>query len=326
MTGHHVLASGALHPGRLHEGAVLRTASLVLHVHHRLLQVHIVRQTGAAWVLQARHGTLEAVHGCHVGQLTMVVTGTLRDQHTVRRVRVSVHHDLQVAVGTAAAWARLRLLVAVAHGVHAQVDIASAVDVLDLVGATPVILHVRVIVDGVGDAEDFTVQSLLDLSLAVAIPQLLELALQVEEDASRDEGIATGLMHCTNAVHVELLGDFSETTRQIVDIAFNFLAVVVVAEEPLEALQELVLLVRQVVVEQVAQQIAEIDAAVEREPVGAPIHAQAGLNEVLREQMVRDTVRLVALELQALLAQHGHRIFHALVELLPIDSKRFMSQ
>ena len=156
-------------------------------------------------------------------------------------------------MSTAAAWARHRLLVAVAHGVHAQVHIASAVDVLDLIGATLVVLHVRVVIDRVADAEQFTIQSLFDLALAVEVPQLLELALQVEEDAGRDERIATGLMHSANAVYIELLGDFSETTAQIVDIAFNFLAVVEIAEEPLEALQELVLLVRQVVVEQLAQ-------------------------------------------------------------------------
>ena len=84
VTSHHVLALCALHPGRLHEGAVLCTASLVLHVHHRLLEVHIARETGAAWVLQARHGTLHAVQARHVGQLAMVVTTYLRDQHTVR--------------------------------------------------------------------------------------------------------------------------------------------------------------------------------------------------------------------------------------------------
>lgn len=183
------------------------------------------------------------------------------------------------------------------------------IGVLELHGAGLVLIDVLVVVHRLADAVQFAIQPLLDLRPGLDVPELPELELQFEVHASRHERIAAGLVHRADPVDVELLGDLAETTLvQVVDLTLDLLAVVEVPKVPLEALEELVLLRRQVGPHQLPQQVAKVDAAVERDPVVAPVHAQAARDQVFSQQGMWNAICLVLVEIKSRLTQHRHRV------------------
>ena len=113
---------------------------------------------------------------------------------------------------------------------ESQVHITRGVDELDLLGIQLVLLDVMgIVVEGITKSVDLGLDFVLNLALAVDGPQLAELASQFEVYTASDEGIATGLMHCANAVNVEVLGHGLETAREV-QLPLDLLAVVIVHE------------------------------------------------------------------------------------------------
>ena len=193
---------GLLHPGLTLEGHLLVDHVAIGLVEHHVLLLHThLMLVGRHQVLARAHLSYHALG--RVGGSGHV--GLRRVVEVVGFLLLLVAHVLVVSVGTASLLDGKGHVVAVSSE-SPEIDMPGVVYKLSFAGLSPVRLDILILVDRVSNAVELPVETLLQLMLSVAVPELLDLLHQLEIDSSSNVSIATSLMHGADSIDVQLLG------------------------------------------------------------------------------------------------------------------------
>ena len=178
-----------------------------------------------------------------------------------------------------------------------QVHIASVVHEITLLGVLLVIFNImaRVVVELISHSVNLPRESIIQLLVRINTPHLLEFLSEFEVDLEGHLGVTSGLMHGSDSVNAELLGNASETASEI-DFLLDLFAIVVVSEVEIQFGPEFILVRWQLVAREFLVKIPEVHSSMECDPVVPSFQYEAAIQNVGGEEVVRDTFVLVLLE------------------------------